>query len=213
MKKLLLGLISVAVCAGMLGSIFAYFTDVETSVGNTVTAGTFDLKISDADEGFRDGVTTTWTMTNMKPGDSAVGPLFVNLQNSGNIAGDHVEISFSHVIDEDSNPVETDSNPSSIPGDIARWMQIILMSYDTVNFMSGYVDANYNGFFDLEDVTLPPYAGEGGLLDNLPKPPPASNGTRSFCLSLFFNAGAGNDIQGDILTTTVTFKLEQVASQ
>jgi predicted ribosomally synthesized peptide with SipW-like signal peptide len=204
---------AVIVCVGIVGSSLAYFTDVETSTGNTFTAGTLILKLSDKNEGFGDGVTATWTMDNMQPGVTSVGPLSVNLQNSGNIAGNHVEISFSHDIDEDANPVESDSDPASDPGDIARWLQIITMTYDTIDFLDSYTDANHNGFFDLEDLTMSPYADEAGPLDNLPTPPPNNGGTTSLTMKLKFNAGATNDIQGDILTTTVTFTLNQDASQ
>jgi len=38
-------------------------------------------------------------------------------------------------------------------------------------------------------------------------------GIRAFTLGLKFNAGATNDIQGDILTTTITFTLNQHSSQ
>lgn len=213
MKKLLFSLMAVVVCVGIVGSSLAYFTDVETSTGNTITAGTLDLKVSDRNEGFGDGVTQTWTMDNMQPGVTEVGPLSVNLQNSGNVAGNHVEISFNHEIDESTYPVESDSNWNSEPGDIARWLQITYMTYDTVNFLKKYTDANGNGFFDLEDLTMSPYTSDGGPLDNLPAPPPNNGGTTSFTMVLLFNAGATNDIQGDILITTVTFILNQVASQ
>ncbi len=203
---------------GMVGSSLAYFTDVATSTGNTFKAGTLDLKVSDHDEWFGNGVTETWTMANMEPGNTAVGPLYVNLANSGTIAADHVEISFSHTIDEQTNPpgfnpVDSDTNRESKPGDLAKWLEITAMTYDTKNFLIGYTDANHNGFFDLEDVTMSPYTDDGGPLDNLPAPPPNYGGTRSFMLSLKFNAGATNDIQGDTLTTTVYFTLNQDASQ
>lgn len=217
MKKKLLLLMLVAFLAmglaGGISSTWAWFQDTESSSGNTFTAGTFDLKVSDADEGFGDGVSATWTMSNMEPGVTTVGPLSVNLQNSGTVAADHVEISFSHSIDEATNPVESDINPASTPGEMARWIEVTLMIYDGVDFKATYTDANGNGFFDLEDVTLAPYTNAGGPLDNLVPPPPNSGGTRSFTIALKFNAGATNDIQGDILTTTVTFTLNQDSSQ
>jgi hypothetical protein len=50
------------------------------------------------------------------------------------------------------------------------------------------------------------------VLDNLP-PPPTPGGETSFSMNLFFNGGATNDIQGDTLITTVTFTLNQSATQ
>jgi len=129
------------------------------------------------------------------------------------LAADHVEISFSHSIDEATNPVESDTNPNSTPGEMARWIEIISMSYTGVDLMVNYSDANGNGFFDLEDVTMSPYTDEEGPLDNLPPPLPNSGGTRVFNLALKFHAGATDDIRGDILITTVTFTLNQDSSQ
>jgi spore coat-associated protein N len=196
----------------MTGSAFAYFTDVETSTGNTLTAGTLNLQIADTDEWFNDdGVSGTWTATNMAPGVTTIGPYSVNLHRTGNINGGHVEVGFNYIIDEMSNPVEPDFNPDSLPGKMAKWIEITAMTYDTFNFLTHYTDANGNGIFDLEDVTLSPYTGTGGLLDNLPAP--MSAGVRSFTMALRFAAGATNDIQGDILTMTVSFTLSQDASQ
>lgn len=196
---------------GLMGSAFAYFTDTATSTTNSFTAGTLVLEIGDWDEGFGDGVSATWTMSNMEPGVTTVGPFYVNLQNAGSLVGDHVEISFSHVI-TDTPDVESDTNWNSTPGEMAEWLEIIAMSYNGSNFVTApYTDANSNGFFDLEDVTLSPYTDAGGPLDDLPAP--LSAGYRTLTLELKFNAGATNDIQGDTLTTTVTFTLNQDSSQ
>jgi len=54
-KKIIFSLLAVALCVGMIGSAFAYFTDVETSTGNTFQAGTLDMQIKDVDQGYRDG--------------------------------------------------------------------------------------------------------------------------------------------------------------
>jgi spore coat-associated protein N len=217
-KKLLFSLLAVVVCVGIAGSALAYFTDVETSTGNTFKAGTLDLKISDDNEypPKDGGVSATWHMDNMVPGDSMTEPCSVELINTGSIAGDHVEISFSNEIN-DQPDVPSDTNPHSTPGEMARWLQILSMTYYHATFVNSHptsghaiVDANHNGFIDLEDVTLPE---NSDALDDLLAPPPNSGGTYSFTMNLLFNAGATNDIQGDTLTTTVTFTLNQVASQ
>ena len=212
MKEIIKSLIVIGAVLTALGAgTLAWFSDTETSSGNTFTAGTLDLKVNDWNEGFGDGVSATWVMSNMAPGVTTVGPFSVNLQNSGNIAANHVEISFSHSIDEATNPVESDTNPASTPGEMARWIEITSMLYNGVDFKAPYTDANGNGFFDLEDVTLSPYTDVEGPLDNLLAPIGAGTGT--FTMALRFNAGATNDIQGDILTTTVTFTLNQDSSQ
>jgi predicted ribosomally synthesized peptide with SipW-like signal peptide len=202
---------TIVLAIGMMGSAFAYFQDSATSAANTFTAGTFDLQIADTDEWFGNGVSTTWTMSNMIPGVTTVGPLSVTLHNSGTITADHVEISFSHIIDEASNPVEPDNNPASTPGEMAKWIEITAMTYDTINFVTSQVDVNGNGIFDLEDVTLPLYTEDAGLFDNLPAP--VGPGIRTFTLALMLSSQAPNGIQGDILTSTVYFTLNQNSSQ
>jgi spore coat-associated protein N len=220
-KKILLSILAIIVALGVIGGAFAYFQDTETSSGNTFTAGTMDLKLTDNNETTPvDGVHVTWSMTNMAPGITGSGLYGVTLYNTGTIEADHVEISFSHEI-IDTPDVESDTNPSSLPGDLARWIQINTMGYDglvddfTVLFAGnmGLYDSNGNGFFDLEDLTMSPWSDEGGPLDNLPPPGANSSYTRSLQMNLKFNAGATDDIQGDTLITTVTFTLNQDADQ
>jgi predicted ribosomally synthesized peptide with SipW-like signal peptide len=51
MKKILFTLMVCVLCLGLVGGAFAYFTDVETSTGNTFTAGTLNMQIEDNDQG------------------------------------------------------------------------------------------------------------------------------------------------------------------
>ena len=205
---------------------FAYFTDTEVSSGNMFTAGTLDLKVSDDDEGAGDGVSATWVLSDMEPGVTIFPVNAVTLHNSGNVEGDHVEISFSHSLEENGN-LESDENWASDPGDLAKWIEITSCSYDGVPLVLWIVDQNTgtlknigiltdgngNGWIDLEDVTMSPNTGDAGRLDNL-KPPLANNiGAQSMTMSLFFRPEATNDIQGDTLFTTVTFTLNQDQSQ
>ena len=49
MKKIIGLTIAIVLAVGIFGvATFAYFTDTETSTGNTFTAGTLDLKTNDA---------------------------------------------------------------------------------------------------------------------------------------------------------------------
>jgi spore coat-associated protein N len=213
MKKLIWSILTVALVIGLAGGgAAAYFLDTETSTGNSFTAGTYDLKLSDRNESFGDGVAATWTMTNMAPGASTVGTYFVNLQNAGTVDNGHVEMAFTHQIDE-GVPVESETNINNTAAQMARFLEIVRMDYDTIDFTDPYTDENGNGYFDLEDLTLGHYLGAGGLLDNLPAPPANNTGTTSLSMKLKFNAGAGNDFQGDTLNTTVTFTLNQDTSQ
>jgi predicted ribosomally synthesized peptide with SipW-like signal peptide len=205
----------------MMGGAFAYFQDTETSGVNTFKAGTFDLQIKDNGtwdpDDWGDGVDLTWVMDNMVPGgDSVTNHVF--LRNVGSIPGNHVEISFSHVIDEDTNPVDSDTDPDSLPEDLAKWLQIESMTYATSNLKTNIMstsgwDVNGNGWLDLDDVaSSPSVIAEHGPLDDL-VPPDITGGEASFSMSLLFRPEATNDIQGDILITTVAFTLNQHSSQ
>jgi len=75
---------AVMLCLGLIGSAFAYFSDVETSEGNTFTAGTLDLVLSDDDETDLNGVTATWlSPANWAPGDEVTATL--TTRNLGSI--------------------------------------------------------------------------------------------------------------------------------
>lgn len=78
MKKLLLSALAIILAMGLMGSAFAYFSDTETSEGNTFTAGTFNLTL--------DGESLPLHSWNMKPGDGDFEEHGV--QNVGTIAGE-----------------------------------------------------------------------------------------------------------------------------
>lgn len=85
MKKLLLSGLAILLAMGLMGASFAYFSDTETSEGNTFTAGTFGLEL--------DGLSLPMHAWNMVPGYYINPPPFPNLethgvQNVGTIAGE-----------------------------------------------------------------------------------------------------------------------------
>jgi spore coat-associated protein N len=216
-RKFVIAIVTVILTVGLVGTgALAYFQDTETSTGNTFTAGTLDLKLADYDEdadmGPDDGVTATWTMTNMAPGVTSTTSWDVDLSNSGTIAGNHVEIAFSHAIDE-GIAIESETNSNNTPEEMAQWLEILDISYTGVNFDTSpghvLVDTNGNSFLDLDDLADPANAA---ALDNL-LVPPAGHGHTSLDMDIKFNSGAGNDFQGDTLITTVTLTLNQDVSQ
>ena len=221
MRKFLILALAVILALGMMGGAFAYFTDTETSSGNTFTAGTLDLQIKDngsEPDPWGDGVDLTWVMTNMVPGGDLVAN-HVYLRNVGSIAADHVEISFTNEINDLVDiDVDSDTDPFSDPEDLAQYIEIRSLSYadhpledDIILLTTGW-DFNGNGWLDLDDVARSPVINaDGGPLDDLS--PPYDEFGLSFNMTLYFRPEADNDIQGDVLTTTVTFTLNQHASQ
>ena len=75
MKKILISLMAIALVIGLVGAgTMAYFSDTETSSGNTFTAGTLNITLG----------TSSWSgnLDNMKPGDTVTFTLPVNNEGS-----------------------------------------------------------------------------------------------------------------------------------
>jgi predicted ribosomally synthesized peptide with SipW-like signal peptide len=208
-KKLLLLTLALLLVAGMAGAgTFAYFSDTETSTGNTFTAGTLDLKIKDGGEWWSDGIATAeWALSNMKPGDTAYGS--VDLKNFGSVYANHVEIACDYTITDPPGP-ESDTEENTSADKMAGEMVITTMIYsynaDEVDCLPRITDANGNGVKDLYDLKA------SGGVDDLPL---VQSGTQFGRLDMIvrFDPNAGNDFQGDTLNLTVVFTLNQDASQ
>ena len=66
MKKIAGLTIAALLIIGLVGGgTYAYFSDTESSTGNTLTAGTLDLNIDGGD-----AAVTTFDVSNVAPGDS-----------------------------------------------------------------------------------------------------------------------------------------------
>jgi len=226
-------ILTVAFVVGLVATIagaglYAYFVDVETSTGNTFTVGTLDLKIRDFADGedWGDGVTATWTMSDMIPGISSVYGQ-IELRNDGTIPADHLEITCSYTV-TDTPDVESDTDWSTDPDDFARYMEIVEMKYTDdlwyFDCLTGkeYTRAAVNDPWvevaEDEDWKVSDIDGVNGVslydlkqdpLDNLTPP----DGDTQFDLKLKFSEHAGNDLQGDTLTVTMIFTLNQDSSQ
>lgn len=221
MKELALSALALVGALAMLGvGTFAWYSDAATTEESAFTSGILNLQIKDnglADpDPWGDSVNLTWVMDNMVPGETSATNT-VTLRNVGTVPADHVDLRFSHVIDESTNPVESDTDPASDWRDLARWIEITDMVYDGVPLRTRCTgaagwDVNGNGWLDLEDVASPPIAADSGPLDALPAPE-AVGGEVAFAMTLSFRPEATDDVQGDILISTVTFTLNQHRNQ
>lgn len=190
---------------------YAFFSDTETSVGNTFTAENHELKIKDADEDWRDGVTGTWMMSNMVPGDSVSS--CVGLKRSG--GGSNLNIFCNYAIDE-GVWVEPETNHDNSADEMAEQMMITQMLYYGMGNLDLLTTDNYDTDYDpnpldpgpmLEDID-----GDGRItLYDLTagvdvKPPNPAHDTR-LDMTVQFDENAGNDFQGDTLTVNMIFIL------
>jgi predicted ribosomally synthesized peptide with SipW-like signal peptide len=203
MKKILISLTTIAVMAAMIGGgVFAYFSDTETSAGNSFTAGTLDLNL--------DGVDTNvvkFSLSDVKPGDSDGGTWTV--ANVGNIAGylDLESVSVAEDIGTTTDP-ELASEPTH--ADTTQ-----LGNYLMVHM---FVDTNNNGSWD---------TGETDILGTNAAPVAINTIAASYALDLSLAANGGtnyitlrwsvatstdNRIQGDSVTLNMTFELQQQAA-
>lgn len=93
-RRVLGGIATVGAASAALGAgTFAYFSDTETSTGNSITAGDLDLTLNSGD-----GFSYSFD-NNIAPGDSAT--VSVNLENTGSVMASHIEVATSLESDPD----------------------------------------------------------------------------------------------------------------
>ena len=191
MKKILGLTIAFMLLIGMTGiGTWAYFSDVETSTGNQMTAGTLDLKTDDVD-----GVSQTLFATNMAPGDT-VGPETISLKNTGSVDGLTLDLAFSY-INNDGSP-----NPAPMTADeTAAMLEVTLLKYNTVSLLGSVSDGNSNTWTDIEDLKNADLSGQGRI---------DASTSKAFQIAVQLRGvETGNAFQADGITVTMTFTLNQ----
>jgi predicted ribosomally synthesized peptide with SipW-like signal peptide len=222
MRRILTAILAIVLVATIAGTgIYAYFSDTETTDEMTFTAGTLDLKLSHSSAGpWTDGVTGTWSLSNMKPGDeAATGSVF--FKNFGSLASTTMEITCSYTVAEESPQTESDTDPhtDTHPDEMAKYMTITMIRYRNdgvdIDCLTGYDsysgqtkdewkvnDANGDGKISLYELKLDP-------LVNLPSPDTQANKITQLDMRLKFDETAGSDFQGDMFNLTMVFTLIQ----
>src|SRR3972149_10878931 len=112
MKRIILGIFAIALVAAVaVGATVAQFSDSETSVGNTLGAGTIDLKVSDQD----DPLVVHLTRTDLKPGpvwSTQLGGQWV-IRNAGTLAGT-VAVKIVNLKDWENGCIEPEVNAGDV---------------------------------------------------------------------------------------------------
>lgn len=219
MKQALMSLIVISsILLIASAGTYAYFSDTETVVGNTFSAGTFNLQIKDNDEPWRDGVpvTATWTATNMKPGQAYPFDVpMINLWNDGTVQADHLEISVDYTVNEENPRSEADTDPHTDlhPDTMAKYIIVTKCQYWDSSGVNCLTDPDLKKrITDTDgDGKITFYDFKNHPLDNLPKI--ANGGMGGFQMSTKFDEDAGNDFQGDTFNLNMYFTLNQDASQ
>ena len=206
MKKILGLTIAALLVIGTVSSgTWAYFTDTEQSVNNSLTDGTLDLNIEGGDI-----AVTTFSASAVEPGESGSGSS--ELSNAGSMDGE-LDITFSAITNTGG---AGGTQYEDGVGDLGASAEIAV-----------YLDINQNGSFDAGDIELNttganPYASPGNTtLDYATINSYGSVSYNEVIASMATGAAddfrvlwrvpdtAGNNIQGDTVSFDVTFILEQ----
>ena len=191
MKKIIGLTIAFMLLIGMTGiGTWAYFSDVEASTGNQMTAGTLDLKTNDVD-----GVSQTLFVTNMAPGDT-VGPETITLKNTGSVDGSTLDLVFSYIENDGSfNLVDMSDNAT------AAMLEVTVLNYDGSSLLGSISDGNSNTWTDIEDLKNADLSGQSSI---------GASASKDFQIAVQLRgAETGNDFQSDGITVTMTFTLNQ----
>jgi spore coat-associated protein N len=206
MKKIVgLSLAALLIIGIIGGATFAYFSDTESSTGNTLTAGTLDLKIDGGDI-----AVTTFNVSGVAPGDSGSGNSI--LTNAGNMAGE-LDITTSAITNTGAASGSTEYGDDS--GDLGASAEIAM-----------YLDIDQSGTWNTGDIGLMsdgttyafPTALDYDIINNYGSETwnevvttMAASASDNIVVNWQVPTGAGNSIQGDSVSFDITFILEQSA--
>ncbi len=215
MKKILISLSIVgAVAAIAIGATTAFFSDTETSTGNTFSAGTIDIAIDT-----QNPWTKNYSIGDLKPGET--GNINFDIQNVGqnpvnvsktltNIAGTGGAAIFScgsysassepECVAEAGTP--NDNVASQIIYDLSVEVYASPASTTPIWWQAIYTDADGKSITDV-------YGGSGGVYVALGMIP--VGGHMKVTQSYNFSSQADNKYQGDALSFDITIKGDQMA--
>jgi predicted ribosomally synthesized peptide with SipW-like signal peptide len=218
-KKILIGVMSLVVVLGLVGGgAFAVFSDTETSTGNTFTAGTLDLVLSNDGTNFYNGETGTWSSpANWAPGDEVKKPIYLQLVDSS-VPAEAIYACWNNLINPDG---------------MAQYIQVTWLSDSTdigTNNIGPFVtayDANSDGTLSLYELvnglsfynslnTPDPnqarfYADEGETYAHDILPYPYAGGPAfEIMLGYKFMDSAPDSLQGKTCSFSLTFTAVQM---
>jgi predicted ribosomally synthesized peptide with SipW-like signal peptide len=203
MRRILLSLLAIlAVGAIATKATVAYFSDAETSTGNTFSAGSLDLKIDGGDTNV-----VKFTVANMRPGSQNIGTW--KLKNAGTIAGfiDLENIAVTSYENGCLDPEVGDTtcgNPGKGDGELQNVVSLSKLFWD--NDCDGWVDTG--------EATI--YDGKVGAIASNYETNKAIAASAEVCLTGQFNwwsSANDNLAQGDGFDLDLTAELGQDASQ
>jgi spore coat-associated protein N len=199
LKKILgLAIAALMVMALIGGGTWAYFSDPETSTGNTFASGTLDLNLDGGDSNV-----VKFTVSNAKPGDSDNATWTVT--NVGSLPGylDLEDISIGESAGTSTDAELADEGGPDTP-QLGNYLKVHL-----------FVDADDNGVWDTGETDIygnnTTYQPINGLASNYDTNILLNNSDTNYITMIWSIDGptTDNKIQGDSVSCNMTFKLWQ----
>jgi predicted ribosomally synthesized peptide with SipW-like signal peptide len=206
MKKIIVSLSVMAVVAGVIiGATSAYFSDTETSTGNTFTAGTLDIEMNDF-------MSWAFPFEGMAPGDSTGKQRQIITWSNDNIKPDHLEFRVTTHSFVDGT---FEDLPASIADDFKKQIQVVQFylhdagpgGYENL-LKASLVDKSADGdsaFYSLYDLEA------AGVMDDISMTDYVDN--VQLRMEFKLHEDAGNNIQGDGIMIDFEVGAAQVAGQ
>jgi predicted ribosomally synthesized peptide with SipW-like signal peptide len=214
MKKILVSLMVIALVCALIGTgIHAYFSDVETSTGNTFTAGTLNLIVGSVDP-----CTQTITVSNLKPSDTGDAGIWIT-RNDGSIDG-KLTVAVGTITNNENGVQEPETGDTGGPGELGANLKVAFwMDADKSGgtWSSGDYYLKSDGTkesWNTGESTLPgaAYATVDSYdsktwtdVQNVA----ASTDAGNFRIEYDLPSATGNNVQSDSCVFTITFTLNQ----
>jgi len=195
-KKIIMSIVVIAIaCSMVAGATTAYFTDTQTSHGNTFTAGTLDLNVNGSDSNvvlFNDPI--------LVPGNQPTAAY--SLMNKGNING-YLNINNVTVTNLENGitaPEASAGDTTTDAGELGNLVNIHL-----------YFDNDGSGYYSTGDVDI--YNGKVSAMPSsfvVNKPINAGQTIKIQAVLDWWSSPNDNLAQGDTMTYSLDFALTQI---
>ena len=172
----------------------AYFSDTETSTGNTFTAGTLDLQVNGDDSNI-----VAFTVSNMRPGNQPKTTYTLN--NIGSLSG-YLDLENIVVTDNENGITDPEDDAGDVTPSVGELSSVVNLRL--------FIDLDGNGWIGTGDIVF-----FNDYVANLPSnfeldEPIAAGGTIYITALLdWWNTPNDNLAQGDSMVIDIEFELGQ----
>jgi len=188
-------LMSFALGAGTI----AYFSDTETSNGNTFTAGTLDLTLDGGNVNV-----VKWTVNNFAPGGQPIRTFA--LQNVGSLTG-YLDMESILVTEHENVRIDPEIEAGDTTDDVGELGSVV-----SINF---FIDLDGNGWFGVGDTYIQANTHIADLPSHYELNEAMSAGETVYITAQvnWWSNVLDNQAQSDSLDLNITFELGQTTGQ